>query len=251
MSSVVCIIPAKGYSQGVEGKNRRQLCGKPLLAWTIEQALAAKCIKRERDRVIVSSEAPVIREIAITHGAAALARPPEMAQADSSSEEALFHVLHSLEAKQGGPGLPDLTVFLQCTSPIRDPNDIDDAVAEFEQRGFDSMLSVTPSHRLLWRQEDGTAQGVNHSAYVSRQMRQEMGPQYMENGSIYVFKTDVFMKVKRRFFGRIGLYIQKNPWAWIDIDTEEDFKLAEWVMKGGPNSAEYAQAGAPDIRRGA
>jgi len=215
----VAIIPARGGSKGLPGKNIKFLCGKPLLAWTIEQAKASKSI----DDVYVTSDSLEILRIAGGYGAKLILRPSSLAGDKSTSEEALLHAL-----KSTGPS--DLVVFLQCTAPFRAPKDIDNAVSELITRGFGSLVSVVPTHKFLWRMIDGDAIGINHQAYFPRKLRQELEPQYMETGSIFVMRTGGFLKANQRFFGRIGLYVQEHPWAWVDIDTQEDFDLSEWVM---------------------
>ena len=131
---IVCIIPARGGSKRIPGKNIMQFCGKPLIAWSIEQAKASKYI----EEVYVSSDSYKILRISGEYGALAIKRPEELATDTSLSEDALLHALDYMDS-------PDVIVFLQVTSPVRTTEDIDDAIAQFLIAGADSLFSISPS----------------------------------------------------------------------------------------------------------
>jgi N-acylneuraminate cytidylyltransferase len=150
-----------------------------------------------------------------------------LARDETTSEAVLTHALEVIEA--GGLGEPELVVFLQATSPIRTGADIDAAVARLESSGADSLLSVSPSHAFLWREQDGLGVPVNHD-YRVRVRRQDMPPQYRENGSIYVFKPWVLRQGRNRLGGRIVLYRMSEE-AGIDIDAESDLDLAAAALR--------------------
>ena len=124
---------------------------------------------------------------------------------------------------------PSLIVFLQCTSPIREPADIDGALEALLAQQADSLVSVVESHPWLWRMVDGKAQSYNYD-YRARPLRQDREPEFWENGSIYIFKPWVLMEHNNRLGGKIALYCMSEH-SLIDIDTEWDFQLAEWVMQ--------------------
>ena len=117
----------------------------------------------------------------------------------ASSESALIHSLQALEAQNINP---DLLVFLQCTSPIRTGAEIDQAIAKLKAEEGDSLVSVSPSHRFLWEEVNGVAKSINYD-YRHRPRRQDMNPQYVENGSIYVFKPWLLKENKNRLGGKI------------------------------------------------
>jgi N-acylneuraminate cytidylyltransferase len=217
------IIPARGGSKGVPRKNIRSLAGKPLLAHTIEQALASKVVTQ----VVVSTDDPEIGSVAQDYGADVIWRPAELATDAATSESALLHTLNRLN--QSGTLDPDLVVFLQATSPVRTADDIDQAVNALLDAGADSLLSVTASHRFLWRKESSGWNSLNYD-YHSRPRRQDQPPECFENGSIYVFKPWVLRQFNNRLGGEIAIY-EMDYWSSFEIDTEEDFALCEWILE--------------------
>lgn len=218
----VAIIPARAGSAGVKDKNVRPLGGLPLLAHTINHAREAQLI----DRVIVTTDGDKIAEIATEYGAEVIRRPPEFATATATSESALLHAVDTL-AQQGAD--PDLVVFLQVTSPFRRPRDIDAAIEEYTSRGWDSLLSVAPNHRFLWQWGDaGRAESINYD-HRDRQRRQDLQPQFVENGSIYVFRPEMLRKTGNRLGGNIGLFAM-DEFSALEIDTPLDFAVAEAIL---------------------
>ena len=143
----------------------------------------------------------------------------------ASSESALIHSLQALEAQNINP---DLLVFLQCTSPIRTGAEIDQAIAKLKAEEGDSLVSVSPSHRFLWEEVNGVAKSINYD-YRHRPRRQDMNPQYVENGSIDVFKPWLLKENKNRLGGKISLYVMSEI-AAVEIDSEEDFQMIEFFM---------------------
>ncbi len=213
----VAIIPARGGSKGLPQKNVMSLNGLPLICHSIKAALAAMTV----DKVIVSTDCPKIKEIAEAFGAIVVTRPPEISGDKASSEEALLHVLRQNKWKDG-----DLTIFLQCTSPLTTSADIDGTVNVLRSSEADSALAVTHFHRFLW---DGHGTGINHNANCNRQLRQDIPSQYLETGAVYVMKTTGFLQHKHRFFGKIAFYVMPQYQA-LEIDTSFDFEMAEFLM---------------------
>jgi N-acylneuraminate cytidylyltransferase len=218
----LALIPARGGSKGSPRKNIRPLCGRPLIAWSIRDALQTPGI----DRVVVSTDDAEIAAVAREHGADVVMRPPELATDTSSSEAALAHALDQLEAQGETIGR---VVFLQATSPVRGAKHLAAALARFDDSGADSLLSVTASHVFLWEETpDGAARPLNYDPQ-SRPMRQAMR-QFRENGSIYIFRTDMFRRSGCRLGGRIVLY-PMPPECEVDIDTLADWDRAEPLLK--------------------
>jgi N-acylneuraminate cytidylyltransferase len=122
-----------------------------------------------------------------------------------------------------------LVVFLQATCPVRSGADIDAAVALLESSGADSVLSVSPAHAFLWEEREGRAVALNYD-WRHRPRRQDMPPQYRENGSIYVFKPWVLRQGANRLGGRIALYRMSEE-AGVDIDSELDLVLAGLLLR--------------------
>lgn len=225
MPDVIAIIPARGGSKGIPGKNIRIVGGKPLIAWTIEVAQKASSVQR----VIVSTDSSEIADIAKEYGAEVVLRPIEISGDTASSEEALIHVLGHLKVVE--KHLPDLVVFLQCSSPLTSSEDIEGAVKVLQSEEADSALAVTPFHYFLWNKtEKGEVKGINHDKNV-RQMRQQRQPQFLETGAVYVMRVDGFLKAKHRFFGKTALYIMP-PERCLEIDDMNDLLIAEERLRG-------------------
>lgn len=221
MGKTVCIIPARGGSKGVPGKNIRPLQGVPLVAHSILQANAASAV----DAVYVTSDDASILAVAEKYGATPILRPEAISGDTASSESALLHALEVIE--KGGEAV-SLVVFLQCTSPVRALNDIDNAVATLRAEGADSLLSVVNSHRFFWEKTPAGAKSVNYD-YKNRPRRQDMSPQYQENGSIYIFTPTILKQHRNRLGGSISLYEMEES-SNVDIDTEHDFLLAQSMI---------------------
>jgi N-acylneuraminate cytidylyltransferase len=219
---ICAIIPARGGSKGVPRKNIRRLAGKPLVAYSIEHALQA----RQVSRTIVSTEDDEIAKVARQYGAEVVMRPPELATDTASAESVLLHVMSFLEQTEGYT--PSLVVLLQPTSPLRKPDDIDNAIDTLNAAGADSLVSCCRSYNFYWRWEDGQLISVNYD-YRDRPRRQDFTPEYIENGSIYVTKTEILKQHRNRLGGRISLY-EMNPLDSLQIDTEEDFLLLEQLL---------------------
>ena len=218
----MAIIPARGGSKGIAKKNLKILGDKPLIAHSIIDAQEAKLV----DQVYVTTDDLEIASVSREYGAEVIQRPPELATDTASSEKALFHAVSEIE--ESGIN-SELIVFLQCTSPLRTGLDIDRAIAQIRAEKADSLLSVSPSHRFLWHQVDGVAKSINYD-YHSRPRRQDMNPQYMENGSIYIFKPWVLKKFKNRLGDKISLFVMNEDQSW-EIDSLEDFEYVEFLMK--------------------
>ena len=226
MYTVVTIIPARGGSKGLPNKNILHLFGKPLISHSILAAQSSQLV----DHTYVTTDDSEIAAISLSYGAEIIHRPAELASDTASSESALLHALTTLEAS----GIfPDLVVFLQCTSPLRSRIDIDCAIQQLREENADSLLSVSLSHRFLWHEVDGTAESINYD-YRHRKRRQDMNPQYVENGSIYIFKPWVLKELGNRLGGKISLFPMSAAAAH-EIDSPLDFEIAEFLLKHQAN----------------
>ena len=218
----VAIIPARGGSQGLPGKNVARVGGMPLIARAVHAALAAHRI----GRVVVTTDDAEIADAAAAAGAEVVTRPAELANATASSESALLHALEALS--EGRAGLPEtpVTVFIQATSPFIDPADLDAAIDRVASGERDVVFSAAPTHVFLWRVDAGSdrAVGVNHDA-AHRPRRQDRQPEFAETGAFYVFGTEAFRRAGHRFFGRIGIQPVPPDHA-IEIDDSGDLERA-------------------------
>ncbi|TCD48352.1 acylneuraminate cytidylyltransferase family protein [Chlorobium sp. N1] len=220
----VAIIPARGGSKGLPGKNIHPVAGRPLIAWTIMQARGAQSV----DRVVVSTDDAAIAAVARRYGAEVVERPPELSGDSATSESAILHTLESIGG--GGAAEPELVVFLQATSPLRLPGDIDRAVAAFVEEGADSLISVTRADDLtIWEESEGGWRSVNFD-WRQRGMRQDRPPQYIENGSIYLFRPGVLRKGGNRIGERLAVY-RMEFWQTWEIDSLEEVPLVEFFLQ--------------------
>ncbi len=210
----VAIIPARGGSKGIQRKNLHPFKGKTLISWCIDAALHAKLV----DQVVVSTDDSEIAEESRAAGASVIMRPKEISTDIASSEDALLHALSNMDTQ------PELTAFLQCTSPLTQSEDIDNCIRKLLDTNADSAFTATESHRFLWKNTEA-ATGVNHDG-KERKRRQELTPEYAENGAVYVMRTDGFLRNRQRFFGRTVISEMPSTRTW-EIDSREDIRVAE------------------------
>jgi len=218
----IAIIPARGGSKGVPGKNLKTFKGSPLIAHTIRSARRVEQI----DKVIVSSEDEEILAVSRAIGAIAMKRPDELATDDSPTEPSLEHIVKALE-NEGD--IIDLVILLQCTSPLRTEEDIESALFLMKSTNADSLLSVCESHSFFWKKDIETGNAIAQYDYLNRPRRQDIDPedhQYRENGAIYITRRDILMNNHNRLGGEIAMYIMPEHVS-MEIDTNYDFWLAE------------------------
>lgn len=229
LSGVLAIIPARGGSKGVPRKNLRALCGRPLVVHSIEHALKARGV----NRTVVSTDDEEIARVSREAGAEVIERPANLAGDKATSESALLHALGVVEARDGY--VPTTVVFLQATSPVRDADDVDAALGTLISQRADSLVSVCRSHDFLWTRRGKTGVPTNYKP-SKRPRRQDMAPQFRENGSIYIMKAAGLRKHRCRLFGRIALYEMDQARSF-QVDTEEDFALIEAMMQRDSRAA--------------
>ncbi|MHC5652861.1 acylneuraminate cytidylyltransferase family protein [Stappia sp.] len=223
MEDVLAIIPARGGSKGLPGKNLRKINGKPLIVWSIEQALAARSVSR----VVVSTDSAEIADVALRAGAEVPAlRPAELARDDTATEPVLLHVLKNWCPE----GLPALVMLLQPTSPLRLAGTLDAAVARLVGEGADSLVSVCESHAFFW---SNPAEPRAHYDYMNRPRRQDIAEaerRYRETGSIYVTRASVLLESGNRLGGKIAMFATQPCESW-EIDDLSDAVVVEALMR--------------------
>ncbi|MFP1602760.1 cytidylyltransferase domain-containing protein [Microbacterium sp. 2216-1] len=219
----VAIIPARGGSKGVPGKNLRRVGGVPL----VERAVRAAATADGIDLVVVSTDDERIAAVAHAAGARTIARPAELSGDTASSESALLHALDVLEAD----GIRVATVvFVQATSPFLPSAGIAEAAAHIAAGRFDSVFSAHETYGFLWRRDgDGNAVAINHVA-AHRPRRQDREPHYLETGAFYAFDAEGFRAAGHRFFGRIGI-VEVPASTAIEIDDEQQLALADALAR--------------------
>jgi len=225
MENVVAIILARGSSKGIPGKNIIEFCGKPLIAWTIEQLKQSKGI----NSIWVSSDSEKILSVSETFGAEVIHRPAEISGDLATSESGWLHSLDYIEKKVG---CVDLVVAPQVTSPLREPRDIERGLWDFQEQKCDSLFSCSIVGALFYweRAQNGTLKSINYD-YKNRKRRQDISQQYIENGSFYLFRPEVLRKFNNRFGGKIGM-TKMEFWKMFQIDEPSDIKLCQVIMHG-------------------
>lgn len=225
---VLGIIPARGGSKGLPGKNIKILSGKPLLAYTVESAFKANHLSE----VILSTDDPEIAKVGVSLGLEVpFLRPADLAKDQSPTLPVIQHALNYFKDK--GEHF-DAVCLLQVTSPFRPSKLIDAAIAKFKSQNADSLVTVlkVPDHlNPHWTFEessDGLLKiSTGEKTIISR--RQELPACYYRDGSIYITKTDVIYSGS--LYGEKISFLESNPEYYINIDTQKDWELAEkWLL---------------------
>lgn len=222
---MVAVIPARGGSKGVPGKNIKDLGGKPLISYTIEAAILSNVF----ERIIVSTDSNEIAEQSLKDGAEVpFIRPAELAGDLSSSDDVIIHTIKFL-IKNGNS--VDEICKLQPTSPLRTQEHIRQAYQLFVEKKADFLVSVCEcEHSPLWAGTIGEDLRLDNfiTEEAKRACRQDLQAYYRLNGAIYMGKSKEFLENKS-FLGKNSIaYIMKQEDS-IDIDSELDFKLAEVI----------------------
>lgn len=224
--TVLGIIPARGGSKTVPRKNLKQLAGKPLIAWTIEEAQKSRYI----DRLILSSEDPQIIGVAQGLGCETpFIRPAELARDNTPGVCPIIHALKALQEKYS------YVIVLQPTSPLRSAADIDDCIRYCVKEKAPTCVSVALAKRHpFWMH---TLSGDNRLSHLIRSetgftRRQDLPPVYFENGAIYIAKADYLLKEKRFITDSTLAYIMPAERS-LDIDDEIDFLFCSFLKSRG------------------
>ena len=202
MSMILGITPARGGSKGIPQKNIKDICGKPLIAWTIEAAKKSKFL----DRYVVSTEDKTIAEISKQYGAEVVDRPETLSADDVPTLPVLQHILDVIDA--------DVVVLLQCTSPVRDDNLIDLCIEKFFNANADSLATGFNCYLYEW----GT--------YTAR--RQDLDYFFHDDGNIYVVKADL-VRSGTLWGNKMERFIISKEQTF-DIDDDFDFWLNEQIL---------------------
>lgn len=217
--SVLAIVPARGGSKGIPYKNICQLKGKPLIAWTIEEAHKSAYI----DRLILSSDDQKIIEVAREYRCEVpFVRPKELARDDTPGTDPVTHAIQALERKY------DIVVLLQPTSPLRTVTDIDGCIEFYSQKQANVCVSVCESHKppfwMFFLDDRGIMRSIlSGGERITR--RQDFPKSYVINGAVYVASIPWFLEYKRFLTDETIAYVMKQENS-IDIDSDIDFEIA-------------------------
>ena len=230
--NILCTICARGGSKGVKDKNIRLLSGKPLIAYTIAQAL-----KWNKARVVVSTDSKKIANVAKRYGAEIpFMRPKKLAIDDVPK---LFSVRHALvESEKYFSEKYDIIVDLDATSPIRKMKDLDNCLKIFKEKRPKTLFSVVKARRnpyfnMVEKKEDGfvkLCKGLSGAVTA----RQKAPGVYSMNASIYFYTREFLLNPKHTmpFSDKTAIYVMDELSAY-DIDTKIDFNFIEFLFKEG------------------
>lgn len=225
--SVLALVPARGGSKGLPGKNIRPLGGKPLIAWTLEAAQGSGYV----DSTVVTTDSEEIASVARAwKGEVPFLRPPEYASDTSPTSAAVVHALDWLEKERGRRY--DILVLLQPTSPFRNAAHVDAALNAFAaDPGAESLVSACEAEKSpYWTKSlgpDGYLRDFipGASEYTRRQ---DLPKAYVLNGALYVIPAETFRRT-RAFMGERTRVFAMDRLSSLDIDTPLDFEIAEFL----------------------
>mgnify|MGYP001240612550 CR=1 FL=1 len=222
---VLSIIPARGGSKGLPKKNIKLLKGKPLIAYTIEAAKKSKLITR----TIVTTEDLQIANIAKEYEAEVpFIRPMDLALDHSKSIYVVLHCINWLKDNDGY--IPDIIVFMQPTSPLRNHKHVDAAIQQYKNSKAKSVISVCESeHSPYWANKiENNRLRPLIELPLENPRRQDLPITYRYNGAIYITSTNTLTKDKT-FINDVEPYVMTQEDS-VDIDTFIDYKLAEAII---------------------
>jgi len=224
---MLAIIPARGGSKGVPGKNIKPLRNKPLIAYTIEAAQVAKSI----DRAILSTDDEEIADVAQKFGVEIpFIRPAELAKDTSLAIDNYIYTVDRLNA-ESSKHYNDFIV-LQPTSPFRTATDIDNAVELFRKKNADSVISVCEaSHPPMCAKKIDSSCALKDyfNINIGNKNRQELEPSFMPNGAIFILKLSLLKSHYSYYSDKTYAYVMPSERS-VDIDTFFDFEFAEFLM---------------------
>ena len=220
--TLLALIPARGGSKGIPRKNIKLFCGKPLLQWSIDVALAAPSV----DRVVVSTDDSEIAEIARAGGAdVPFLRPPELSSDLASGIEPVLHALHQL------PDVSDI-LLMQPTSPLRLVDDVEGIISLRKRMDCDSIVSVTPSAKHpAWMYAMSTDQLITpffDQPDVS--CRQQLPSAFLLNGALYMASRSLLEQKRSFLTGNTVGYVMPAVRS-VDIDSLLDWQWAEFLTQ--------------------
>jgi len=216
MKNYLVLIPARGGSQRLPGKNMRQLGDKPLLGHSIAYAL-----KNGLSDIVVTSNDAAVLDFATQNEVQIIERPDALAGNEEPVVTALQHAVDQSQKEY------DAVILLQPTNPLRPEWLLKEAIAVFEREDCDSLMTVSRNEHKLGTISNNQFIPYN---YEMGQRSQDLEPLYFENGLLYIFKTQ-FLKQGKLLGEKNYPLIVDHHFAEIDIDTEADFKKAALYLK--------------------
>ena len=223
---ILALIPARGGSKGLPGKNIKDFAGKPLIARTIDMAMESQVF----DRIIVSTDDNEIASVSKRYGAEIpFIRPSEIACDDTPVIKVMLHALETLEKTENYHVAH--MMLLQPTSPLRNSQDIVNAVELFKEKKADAIISVyeTHHHPFFSKTLGNNGNLIDLMGKSENIPRQKYPKALILNGAIYLFKTNLIKSIGSFYTEKTFPYIMPHERS-LDIDTELEFQMAEWIF---------------------
>jgi len=218
---VLALIPARGGSKGIPGKNIKKFNNKPLIYWTINNCLNNHLI----DDVYVSSDSEDILNIAIKYKAKIIKRPKNISGDKASSESAVLHAINNINKKY------DYVVLVEPTNPLKKNEDIDRALKKMKKENLDSLFSATQLiDFMFWKKDNKIYKSFNYN-YKKRGIRQGREDNFfLENGNFYIFKPNIIKKYNNRLGGKIGVFLSPI-YQYAEIDDISQWNYTEMLHR--------------------
>ena len=229
MSNVLCTICARGGSKGVKNKNIRLLNGKPLIAYTIEQAKESKLF----EHIVISTDSDDIAKVAKEYGAEVFfKRSPKLASDTAGKLDVIRDAF--VRSEEYYNETFDYLVDLDATSPLRNVEDIINSFNLFKKNNYDNLITAMPSRRnpyfnIVEQDKDGKVY-LSKKLDISIVRRQDAPKTYDMNASIYIWKREIILNKNSIFLENTGLYVMPEERS-IDIDSELDFEFVEFLIR--------------------
>jgi len=226
---ILCTICARGGSKGVKNKNIKPINGKPLIAYTIEQAKESALF----EHIVISTDSDDIAKVAVEYGGEVFFKRSDKLSSDTAGKlDVIKDALNRSEAHFNTKF--DYIVDLDATAPLRNVEDIKNSFEQFLKNDNDNLITAMPSRRSPYFnliEVDKNGKVSLSKPLKSRVLRRQDAPKtYDMNASIYIWKRDALLNNNTIFLNKTGLYVMPEERS-IDIDTELDYKFVEFLMK--------------------
>jgi N-acylneuraminate cytidylyltransferase len=228
MDKYVAFIPVRGGSKSIPLKNIKEIAGQPLVYWVIDATVNTPQI----DKVYISTDSEDIKRVVEEYDKdnkekiKIIDRSPETATDTASTESAMLEFANNYDFEN--------IILIQATSPLLTTKDLREGIERYEKEGFDSLLSVVPQKRFIWKyNNDGSVSPQNYD-YKNRPRRQDFGGFLVENGAFYIISKENFLKTECRLTGRIGCQ-EMNEKAYYEIDEPSDWEVIEKLLRNTNN----------------
>jgi len=216
---ILAIIPARGGSKGIPRKNVKLLAGKPLIGYVIETALGSKFI----DKVVVTTDDPVIKQVSEIFGAEVIDRPRDLAEDSVPLDPVVYHAVTSIE--KSDKKTFDLVITIQPTSPLLSTKNLNKAIEQMIKGRFDSLISVKPERHLFWVKEGSRIKPF----YPERKNRQLLDPVFKETGAVVISQRNIVTE-KSRLGKNLSIFEVPEEES-VDIDSYEDWLIAQYRLE--------------------